>query len=131
MSFEVRAIGPEELDDLLIADQRGFGGVPMRPGASRSWAESELDRTRVAFESGRMVGVSRTYSFELTMPGGAMLPAAAVSWVSVQPTHRRRGVLTQMMKAMHDDARDRGEAAAILTASESSIYGRFGYGVAA
>ena len=131
MSFEVRAIEPDELDDLLIADQRGFGGTPLTPGASRSWAEGELDRTRVAFESGRMVGVSRTYSFELTMPGGALLPAAAVSWVSVQPTHRRRGVLTQMMKAMHDDARERGEPAAILTASESAIYGRFGYGVAA
>ena len=65
------------------------------------------------------------------MPGGALLPAAAVSWVSVLPTHRRRGVLTQMMAAMHDDARERGEPAAILTASESSIYGRFGYGVAA
>ena len=78
-----------------------------------------------------MVGVSRTYSFELTMPGGATIPAAAVSWVSVLPTHRRRGVLTQMMAAMHDDARERDEPAAILTASESSIYGRFGYGVAA
>ena len=65
------------------------------------------------------------------MPGGALLPAAAVSWVSVLPTHRRRGVLTQMMAAMHDDARARDEPAAILTASESSIYGRFGYGVAA
>lgn len=131
MPFEIRAIEPDEVDDLLIADHRGFGGVVPRPGASRSWAENELDRTRVAFESGRMVGVSRTYSFELTMPGGARIPAAAVSWVSVQPTHRRRGVLTQMMNAMHDDARERNEPAAILTASESSIYGRFGYGVAA
>ena len=122
---------PDELDDLLFADQRGFGDEPKRPATSRSWARAELDRTRVAFESGRMVGVSRTYSFELTMPGGALLPAAAVSWVSVLPTHRRRGVLTRMMAAMHDDARERGEPAAILTASESSIYGRFGYGVAA
>jgi predicted acetyltransferase len=65
------------------------------------------------------------------MPGGASLPVAAVSWVSVQPTHRRRGVLTRLMAAMHDDARAREEPAAILTASESSIYGRFGYGVAA
>ena len=131
MPFEIRAIGADEIDDLLVADQRGFGGAPPRPGSSRSWANSELDRTRIAFESGRMVGVSRTYSFELTMPGGAMLPAAAVSWVSVQPTHRRRGVLTQLISALHDDARERGEPAAILTASESSIYGRFGYGVAA
>jgi predicted acetyltransferase len=131
MSFEIRAVEPAELDDLMFADQLGFGLEPTRPGSSRSWATAELDRTRVAFESGRMVGVSRTYSFELTMPGGGFLPAAAVSWVSVLPTHRRRGVLTQLIAAMHDDARAHDEPAAILTASESAIYGRFGYGVAA
>jgi predicted acetyltransferase len=129
--IEIRPLEAGELDALLVADQRGFGGVPIRPDSSRSWALGELDRTRIAFENGRIVGVSRTYTFELTMPGGALLPAAAVSWVSVQPTHRRRGILTRMMAAMHDDARDRKEPAAILTASESSIYGRFGYGVAA
>lgn len=130
MSLEIRAVEPGEVDDLLLADQRGFGGEPLQPGASRSWTTGELERTRVAFEGGRMVGVSRTYSFELTMPGGAFLPAAAVSWVSVLPTHRRRGVLTQLMAAMHDDARARDEPAAILTASEGAIYARFGYGVA-
>src|SRR3954468_8164997 len=131
MPLEIRAVGPDEVDALLLADERGFANPPLRPGASRSWAEGELDRTRVAFEDGTIVGVSRTYSFELTMPGGNFIPAAAVSWVSVLPTHRRRGVLTRMMAAMHDDARDREEPAAILTASESSIYGRFGYGIAA
>ena len=66
------------------------------------------------------------------MPGGALLPAAAVSWVSVLPTHRRRRCAdADDARAMHDDARARDEPAAILTASESSIYGRFGYGVAA
>lgn len=131
MPIEIRAIGPDEVEALVVADQRGFGGIPPRPDSRRGWTTSELDRTRVAFDAGQIVGVSRTYTFELTMPGGALLPAAAVSWVSVLPTHRRRGVLTQMMGAMHDDARERGEPAAILTASESSIYGRFGYGIAA
>lgn len=130
MPFEIRAVELDELEDLELADQRGFGSAPMKADVSRSWATAELDRTRVAFESGRMVGVSRTYTFELTMPGGAFVPAAAVSWVSVLPTHRRRGVLTQLMAAMHDDARARNEPAAMLTASESSIYGRFGYGIA-
>jgi predicted acetyltransferase len=131
MPFEIRAVGEDELDDLIFADQLGFGLEPLSPQTSRSWALGELDRTRVAFESGRMVGVSRAYSFELTMPGGGVIPVAAVSWVSVLPTHRRRGVLTQMIAALHDDARERGEPAAILTASESLIYGRYGYGVAA
>ena len=54
-----------------------------------------------------------------------------MSWVSVAPTHRRRGILTQMINALHDDARARDEPVAMLTASESVIYGRFGYGTAA
>jgi predicted acetyltransferase len=131
VSIQIRAVDAGDIDTLLLADQRGFGGTPMPVEASRSWALGELERTRVAFEDGAPVGVSRTYTFELTMPGGALLPAAAVSWVSVLPTHRRRGVLTQMMSALHDDARHRNEPVAMLTASESVIYGRFGYGVAA
>jgi predicted acetyltransferase len=77
-----------------------------------------------------MLGCTRAYSFELTMPGGALVPVSAVSAVAVQPTHRRRGVLTAMIGALHDDARARGEIAAVLTASEHKIYGRFGYGPA-
>jgi predicted acetyltransferase len=56
---------------------------------------------------------------------------AGVTAVGVQPTHRRRGILTQMMRKQLDDVRDRGEPVAGLWASESSIYGRFGYGMAA
>ncbi len=116
---------------MLQVDGRGFGMPPHAPDGSRSWADGELDRTRVAFEGDEIVGVSRAYSFELTMPGGAYVPAAAVSWVAVLPTHRRRGALTQMMAALHDDARAREEPVAMLTASESHIYGRYGYGVGA
>jgi predicted acetyltransferase len=128
--IEIRAVEPDELDRLLLADQRGFGGSPMSPDSPRTWAEAELDRSRVAFEGDEIVGVSRNYTFELTVPGGALVPAAAVSWVAVLPTHRRRGVLTQMMAALHEDARAHEEPVAMLTASESVIYGRFGYGVA-
>src|SRR2546423_4205932 len=130
MPLEIRAVGADELDRLLIADQRAFGGTVPQPEAPRTWAEAELDRTRVAFDGDEIVGVSRNYTFELTVPGGAFVPAAAVSWVGVVPTHRRRGVLTQMIAALHEDAREREEPVAMLTASESVIYGRFGYGVA-
>ncbi|MGQ0824890.1 MAG: GNAT family N-acetyltransferase [Actinomycetota bacterium] len=130
MPIEIRAVESTEVDDLIAADHRGFGQAPSKPDASRSWAEGELDRTRVAFEDGAIVGLSRAYSFELTMPGGALVPAAAVSWVAVLPTHRRRGVLTAMIAALHADARERSEPIAMLTASESLIYGRFGYGIA-
>ena len=54
-----------------------------------------------------------------------------VTWVGVLPTHRRRGVLREMMRFQLDDFRRRGEPLAALWASESVIYGRFGYGIAA
>src|SRR4029077_1308866 len=77
-----------------------------------------------------IVGSSRAYSFDLTLPGGASIPAAAVSWVAVLPTHRRQGVLSRVIEALHDDAREREEPVSMLTASEGAIYGRYGYGVA-
>ncbi len=50
--------------------------------------------------------------------------------VGVLPTHRRRGVLTALMRDQLADCRARGEAAAYLWASEALIYPRFGYGLA-
>lgn len=131
MSVEIRSIAAEELAALLVADERGFGSGPTAPAVATTWAADELDRTRVAFAGGRIVGVSRAYSLELTLPGGARLPTAGVASCSVLPTHRRRGLLAAMLAALHDDARARAEPIAALTASEPTIYGRFGYGPAA
>jgi predicted acetyltransferase len=130
MAVEYRAITADELPGLLELDRHGFAYEPRKPDVPSTWADAELDRTRVGFERGQMVGAGRNYTFEVTVPGGALVPAAAVSWVSVLPTHRRRGVLTGVMRALHDDARERGEPVSVLTASESLIYGRFGYGIA-
>ena len=77
----------------------------------------------------RWSGARRAYTFELTMPGGACVPVAGVSSVAVQPTHRRRGVLTAMMGALHDDARDaRRDRRRCSPRRRASIYRRFGYG---
>jgi predicted acetyltransferase len=56
---------------------------------------------------------------------------AGVTEVVVSPTHRRRGLLTALLDAVHDQAAERGEPLTGLTASEGAIYRRFGYGVAA
>ena len=58
------------------------------------------------------------------------MPIAAVTLVGVQPSHRRRGILTQMMRRQLDHAHERGEPVAALWATEGSIYPRFGYGLA-
>jgi predicted acetyltransferase len=89
----------------------------------------EADRALAAHDGERMVGNATIISFELTVPGGT-LPTAGVSAVGVQPTHRRRGILRQMMRRQLDDVHARGEPLAALWASEGSIYQRFGYGLA-
>jgi predicted acetyltransferase len=130
MDVEYRAITEAEFEAFGRPGKIAFGQAPFNPAMPTEFALSELDRTRVAFVGNEIVGAGRNFSFEMTLPGGAIVPAAGVSWISVLPTHRRRGVLSGMMAALRDDAIAHGEALSILTASEGSIYGRFGYGVA-
>ena len=56
---------------------------------------------------------------------------AALTNVTVAPTHRRRGLLRRMITNDLRSAADRGEPVGIPIASEYPIYGRFGYGAAA
>jgi predicted acetyltransferase len=108
----------------------GLGGSePGEDGAERFAQLMEADRRLSAFEDGRVVGSAGSFAFELTVPGG-FVPAAGVTVVATLPTHRRRGVLTELMRAQLDDARGRGEHVAYLWASDERIYGRFGYGLA-
>jgi predicted acetyltransferase len=87
------------------------------------------ERMHAAFDGDAIVGGAGAFPFELTIPGG-QLPCSGVTVVGVLPTHRRRGVLGRLMRAQLDDVRDRGELLAALWASEETIYGRFGYGMA-
>ena len=88
----------------------------------------DLQRTLGAFEADRIVGTFRSWPTELTVPGGASLPAAAIAAVTVLPTHRRQGILRALVSFEHRAIRERGEAVSALYASEFPIYGRFGYG---
>lgn len=106
-----------------------FAGPPKDEQLDRFTRLIEPERMHAAFEDGEIVGGAGAFSFDLTVPGGA-LPCAGVSVVGVYPTHRRRGALRSMMRAQLDDVHARGEPLAALWASEETIYGRFGYGLA-
>jgi len=82
-----------------------------------------------AFDGDLVVGTYRSWDTRLSVPGGSVT-ADAVSTVTVRPTHRRRGILTTLVRADLADAVERGVPVAILIASEALIYGRYGYGVA-
>lgn len=79
---------------------------------------------------GEIVGSANSFPTRLTLPGGAGVAAAAVSSVGVRADSTRAGRLTALMRAQLSAARDRGDTAAVLRASEAAIYGRYGYGVA-
>ena len=91
----------------------------------------EPERSIVATDGDLVVGHAAAYTRELTVPG-AILPAAHVSLVGVVPTHRRRGVLNRMMKRQLGEIAEAGrESISVLWASETGIYPRYGYGLAA
>jgi len=89
----------------------------------------EFDRSIATFDGDAIVGTTAAYSFQLTVPGG-ITGAAGVTFVAVLPSHRRRGILSAMMRQQLADIAARGEAVAALYASETAIYGRYGYGCA-
>lgn len=129
MTIEVRRIRDDELREFIGAVSAGFlEHVDVDKVTEEVRPLWDLDRTWAAFEDGRMCGTFRTWATELTVPGGQCLPAAAVSAVTVLPTHRRRGILRAMVEAEHEAIRKRDEAFGLLYASEYPIYGRFGYG---
>ena len=128
MAVHVRAIDEAEVPALHLVVDTAFGETQSDEDHQdeREWLEPE--RALAAEEDGRFVGAAAAYTFRMTVPGGDAIPAAGVTWVAVLPTHRRRGVLTSMMRRQLDDVVERGEPMAVLTASDASIYGRFGYG---
>ena len=131
MPIEIRPFAGD-VAALMQAVMVPFGGWESRDEDVAVFAPMvELDRTLGAYDGDRVIGTASIFSMRLAVPGGADVPMAGVTMVGVHPTHRRRGILRQMMRRQLDDVRERGEPLAGLWASEGGIYQRFGYGLAA
>jgi predicted acetyltransferase len=130
MNYELRPVTEEEWPAYVRSVEAAFGSHPDDDDVASWRAVAEIDRTLAAFEGDRIIGNAGAFSLELSLPGDRTIPMAGVTAVGVRSTHRRKGVLTSMMRAQLDDVRERGEPIAGLYASESIIYGRFGYGLA-
>ncbi|WP_405789495.1 GNAT family N-acetyltransferase [Streptomyces sp. NBC_00029] len=134
MSADVRPIAESELPDWVRAVHTGFLTVARVTDSdiAQRAKYSDFSRMQGAFDpdSGRCVAALRSFPQELTVPGGAAVPATAISSVGVLPTHRRQGLLTRMMAAEFAAAAARGDALATLIAAEYPIYGRYGFGPA-
>ena len=131
--MEIRPTTDKDLDVFLDTVHAAFGRFPETPieGGGLWWSALEMDRCMLALTAdGRPVGTAATYSFDLTLPGETLVPAAGVTAVGVLPSHRRQGVLSAMMRHQLTELRAGGECLSVLLASEAPIYGRFGYGPA-
>jgi len=130
MGWAIRASTADDLPAQVKAVWAAFGNQPDDTDLEGARSFLELDRALVAVDGDQVVGSGAAISLELTVPGTATVPAAGITFVGVMPTHRRQGMLSALMARLADDARSRGEPLAALLASESTIYRRFGYGVA-
>ncbi|MFE0457730.1 GNAT family N-acetyltransferase [Kitasatospora sp. NPDC058965] len=129
-ALSLRPLAAEEWEAWYDALETAFGSVESAERRAAWHALTEVDRALGVWEDEVPVGTAAAFSFRMAVPGGAVLPTAGVTMVGVLPTHRRRGVLTALMRHQLDEIHERGEALAVLTASEPAIYGRYGYGLA-
>jgi predicted acetyltransferase len=133
MALEVRAITDDELPLFREALFHTFGteGDVDEGGDVRHRALVGPRQAWAAFEGSIAVATAATFDLEISVPGGTALPMAGLTMVTVRPSHRRRGLLRQLMQRHFDDAHERQFPTSGLWASEAAIYGRFGYGLAA
>ncbi|GAA3063989.1 GNAT family N-acetyltransferase [Pseudonocardia yunnanensis] len=131
MNPDVRVL---EADQIRSAHTLFAATIHRGPVDDQRWTHSAATyspgRTLGIHHGSALVATATSIPSELVVPGGAVLPMAAVTRVGVRADHTRRGLLTAMMRAQLDDVAARGEPVATLRASEARIYGRFGYGVA-
>ena len=130
MGWAIRESTADDVPTLVRALWSAFGNQLTDAQLQGAREFLEVDRTFVATDEDRVVGSGGAITLELTVPGPATVPTAGVTFVGVVPTHRRQGIMTAVMARLADDARRRREPLAALLASESTIYRRFGFGVA-
>jgi predicted acetyltransferase len=131
MTLDIRFIHTGDVPAFRTAVVRAFGHdyKPDPQLDARFEASFDLDLSIGAFDGDQLVGTFSSFDLDLNVPGSTV-PMAGTTVVSVLPTHRRRGVLSQMMRLHLQQAIDRGQPIAGLWATEFGIYGRFGYGPA-
>jgi predicted acetyltransferase len=130
VAYRVRTVRDlDEFRSAVGAIGHYFGWQPSEEEGQNFSKLLPFDRMHAVLDDGTIVAGAGVFPIELTVPGGPVR-CAGVTVVGVLPSHRRRGLLTRMMRAQLEDARERAEPIAALWASEETIYGRYGYGLA-
>src|SRR5215469_7157505 len=129
-SYPIRPADMSELRQFMAVGEQAFNSNwPTEELLSQEREMFEPERSLAAFDGDEIIGTTTIISFDMIVPGGEV-GAAGVTGVAVLPSHRRRGVLSSLMTKQLADISAGVEPVAALFASESVIYGRYGYGVA-
>lgn len=128
MDLQIRTISERELVPFILAASTASGDAPDDADIERERRMAEPERSMAAFDGPDIVGTSSAFTMPMSCPGGE-IDVGFLTSVGVLPTHRRRGINTELMRRQLDDAHDRGELVSVLYASEGGIYGRYGYGL--
>jgi predicted acetyltransferase len=136
MTIEIKVAADADIADFSDAIDLGFyhpENRGLRGASRREWYAEDVAAGRfiAAYDGPRVVGTFHNSQNRVTVPGGASVPVGAVTAVTVNQTHRRRGILTSMMATGLRQSADAGEPLSILIPAEWPIYGRHGYGHAA
>jgi predicted acetyltransferase len=129
VDVDIRTIEAGEFERYLQATELAFSDTLKPEELERERTLVEYDRAFAAFDGPEIVGTTAAYTMPMTVPGGEV-SVPYVTAVGVRPTHRRRGINTALMRSQLDQVHERGEPLAVLQASEGTIYGRYGYGLA-
>ena len=128
--YEYRTARADDWDDVVVLLSEAFNADIGEEWSANNRLVFEPGRALLATSpSGELAGMSAAYTRDVMTPGGRVA-AAHVTMVAVSSVHHRRGILRTMISRLHDDALRRGDAVAVLRASEGRIYQRFGYGYA-
>src|SRR5437764_8840978 len=115
--YEMRAITADELPAFFTMLTAAFGDDSSDDELAIESLTAETERTIAAFDGPDIVATAGAFTFDMAVPGGR-LPTAGVTYVGVRATHRRRGLLSTIMRDQLHDIHRRGEAIAALWASE-------------
>ena len=129
MSLEFRPPSDEEWPAFVGAMEAAFIEPFPEGAAARMRSMADFARPLGGFDGDSVEATAGAYRHVMQVPGGS-LPCTGITWITVSARHHRRGVLTEMLRRLHEAGAADGEPIAALYASEGAIYDRFGYGVA-
>ncbi|NHI17920.1 GNAT family N-acetyltransferase [Microbacterium excoecariae] len=133
--LDYRVVEADDLADHLRAEHRGFLGDEPTEAEVADDLRTHAERRVIGVYDAASpqpypVATECAWVTPLSVPGGE-IDMWAISGVTVAATHRRRGIARGMLEGDLRAAKDAGLAIAGLTATEATIYGRYGFAPAA